>query len=49
MPSVRILGWTMLFLDLVVMGCVERERLGFGSMGEGEAEVSISGEEEEGR
>ncbi len=49
MPSVEILGWTMLFLNLVVMGCVERERLGIGSVGKGETGVGISGEEGEGR
>jgi hypothetical protein len=46
-PSVGILGWMMLFLDLVVMGCVEREGLGIGSAGKGDASVGISGEEGE--
>jgi hypothetical protein len=45
-PSVGIFGWMMLFLDLVVIGCVERERLGFSLVGEGEAELRVSGEEE---
>ena len=39
----------MLFLDLVVMRCVERERLGIGSVGKGDAGVGILGEEGEGR
>ena len=49
MLSVGILGWTMLFLDLVVMGCVEIERLGIVSVGKGEAGVVVLGEEGEGR
>ena len=46
MPLVGIFGWMMLFLDLVVIGCVERERLGFGSVGKGEVKLRVLGEEE---
>ena len=49
MPSIGILGWTMLFLNLVVIGCVEIERLGIVSVGKGEAGVVVLGEEGEGR
>ncbi len=47
MPSVGILGWVMLFLDLVVMGCVEIERLRIVAVGKGDSGVAVSGEEEE--
>ena len=35
----------MWFLDLVVMGCVERKGLGIETVGKGDAGVGISGEE----